>query len=448
MFIGHFASSTSKPALRNYLGADPQIPVILTTETNPYLLPEQEERHPVFRLWPTDREQARALVDFAIHKGGETFWVVEDKSESTSVYSGYLAREIVGNLQGAGKKVVLWSDTKSIPPASTLQNLNIDSVMFPGEASSAIILANQIREIWRQICEGESCGPRIFLTDGSVNSDILKKEEHLKALDRVYISHPDLRACEDITAIQGSLSRTAELARDAAQIASALIEQAKGNLETSFLKGMFGVYDVHDLRRAIILEMAKGHPYQGSNQEYRFGDDGINEQARFKLWQISQGKFVLFEKQGVEYKEKRCRSISGESLIFETWVRNLLGNLQLNQEFLQEKFVLLQTAAVLTGKVLAERTLTNEELVMFASSIKDHGSYFGDEANGYLTELHIKAVQLDEVKSALNDTKVTEDEQNKLIAQKEELWKWFNTNSFKLTELFKGQSYLNPGKKG
>src|SRR5438132_8334050 len=39
MVAGHVYSTVTKSALPNYMGADPPIPVILTTETNPNLVP-------------------------------------------------------------------------------------------------------------------------------------------------------------------------------------------------------------------------------------------------------------------------------------------------------------------------------------------------------------------------------------------------------------------------
>ncbi len=59
--VGHVLSSTTKAALPIYMKTDPQIPVILTTETNPQILPardDPDQEFPVFRLSPTDDDQA------------------------------------------------------------------------------------------------------------------------------------------------------------------------------------------------------------------------------------------------------------------------------------------------------------------------------------------------------------------------------------------------------
>ena len=68
--VGHFASTQTKAALPAYLRtANPPIPVILTTETNPNLLPPKPREtiyDPVFRLSPTDDDQASKAAAFAI----------------------------------------------------------------------------------------------------------------------------------------------------------------------------------------------------------------------------------------------------------------------------------------------------------------------------------------------------------------------------------------------
>src|SRR5579885_1338974 len=62
LVVGHISSTQTKQALPAYLQkARPPIPVILTTETNPHLLPPKisdEIYYPVFRLSPTDDAQA------------------------------------------------------------------------------------------------------------------------------------------------------------------------------------------------------------------------------------------------------------------------------------------------------------------------------------------------------------------------------------------------------
>ena len=68
MVVGHVSSSNHEEALPVYMNAEPQIPVILTTETNPHILPasaDPDEEFPVFRLSPTDDDQAKSAYQFA-----------------------------------------------------------------------------------------------------------------------------------------------------------------------------------------------------------------------------------------------------------------------------------------------------------------------------------------------------------------------------------------------
>ena len=87
MVIGHVYSSTTKRALPIYMQADPPIPVILTTETNPAFLPTpspgDDHVPPVFRLFPTDQDQATKAAGFVESQHAKSVWVVEDVSNPT-----------------------------------------------------------------------------------------------------------------------------------------------------------------------------------------------------------------------------------------------------------------------------------------------------------------------------------------------------------------------------
>jgi len=431
LVIGHFASSTSKRALKNYLGAEPPIPVILTTETNPHLLPETQDSDPlpVFRLWPTDKEQAEAVVDFAISKGKRVFWIIEDQAPQMAVYSHYLAEEIVKRLQGAGQTVRLWSRNQSIPPAETVRSLEIDAVIFPGMASSALILVSQLRKIWK-----DKNAPDIFLTDASLDYLILTERRHLNTLNNVYVSHPALVACEDIGSMKGPFSETGKLAADAGMIARELIERASHNLKTSFLNRL-GVQDVRELRRAVIDEMAKPHIYQGiEGREYKFREGGLDEGAGFKLWQIQDGKFA---------PEEGCETQS----IVETWVNMLVGSLESNQAVIVEKFALLRTAAELTGKVLTERFVSDEELAAFSRRVNLHEGYLKQTTREYFRALHASAVELTKVNKDLARKDLTEDDTSNLVQEKQRLRSWFDKKSDKLTLLLREHLQSLSGRK-
>jgi len=124
MVIGHASSGQSKEALPIYLDARPPIPVILTTETNPDLVPAKIKVHkfrPVFRLVPTDKVQAKVAADFIERQADasdkKSIWVVQDLSGiGNHVYSSYLADEFVKDVHNRHAQVVLWSSNLT-PPA-------------------------------------------------------------------------------------------------------------------------------------------------------------------------------------------------------------------------------------------------------------------------------------------------------------------------------------------
>lgn len=183
MVVGHMLSTQTKAALPNYLlKATPAIPVILTTETNPLLLPSKPESvsdYPVFRMSPTDDNQARKAANFATDKlGSKSFWVVEDVTNP--VYSSYLVSQFVKNIQESGQKVLLWSENLTIPSVETLRAFRPDCVFFAGDWSNALILIRQVRTI--------NLGAQIILSDGAADNILLNQGGW--DVNGIYLLHP------------------------------------------------------------------------------------------------------------------------------------------------------------------------------------------------------------------------------------------------------------------
>ena len=299
MVIGHFASSTTREALKHYLSTEPPIPVILTTETNPNLIPETYKQDraklPVLRLWPTDDEQAKDIAKYAIKTNDKTFWVVED-GRNNKVYSHYLAEKIIRELQKHGKQVILWTKHWYVPPANTLRELNIESVFFPGSPSNALIFVNQIRAIWDK-GNGQGPKPKIFLTDTAV-SDLVQEKN--KELDGVYVTHPGLEHCKNIKAQKGHIY----LAQDAAHIARHIVAKANDKLQRAKWRELLNVKSVVDARQAIIKVINKHIKNNNFNissydtvnnsgeETVQFDVHGNRLGAEFKLWQIQNGRFL------------------------------------------------------------------------------------------------------------------------------------------------------------
>jgi branched-chain amino acid transport system substrate-binding protein len=192
MVIGHASSGQSREALPVYLAAEPPIPVILTTETNPDLVPAKVNKHkfrPVFRLLPTDKVQARVAADFIEEQAdaSKSIWVVQDLSGiGDHFYSSYLADEFVKDVPNGRTKVVLWSNNLSFPSPRALADLNIGWVFFPGGWRPALVLIRELRRIYQVTNKDQM--PKIFLSDASAEQQLI--EAGGSDVEDVYLTYP------------------------------------------------------------------------------------------------------------------------------------------------------------------------------------------------------------------------------------------------------------------
>jgi hypothetical protein len=310
MVIGHFASTNTRKALYHYLSEEPPIPVLLTTETTPNLIPERlnkiSEDLPFFRLWPTDATQAKSIAEFAA-AGNKSFWVVEDRW-ANQVYSHYLAKNIVSELQRInGKNVILWSHNQNLLSSNTFKDLEIDSIIFAGVASNALIFINQIEKIWKSCTENGCQKPQIFLTDAAVDKNVLIKG--MEAFEGKFITHPDLIACKKIdnSNTKSSLGNTTVLANDTKEIVKEIIRRADKEIKLPLFRQILGIHSVTDVRRAIATVMYQskqndettfGPSNENNVDKYQFDKDGINVRANFRLWKVENHMFVEYKKQG------------------------------------------------------------------------------------------------------------------------------------------------------
>jgi branched-chain amino acid transport system substrate-binding protein len=241
LVIGHFASTQTKAALPAYLRtANPPIPVILTTETNPNLSPpkpHEDTYDPMFRLSPTDDEQAKKAADFAIGKKAHGFWVVEDLSNP--VYSDFLARKFSEHVLEHGSQVLLWTNNLSFPPVQTIKTLNVDWVFFAGSWQDALILLRQLRAM----PGGEQVN--VVLSDASVDQRLI--DQGGLAIKDVFLTHPML--AEDYNGPSGF----GAYGSSASQIVRQLLDGANDQFgQVASANGGFGYWYRHllGLRRA------------------------------------------------------------------------------------------------------------------------------------------------------------------------------------------------------
>jgi ABC-type branched-subunit amino acid transport system substrate-binding protein len=276
-------------ALPSYLlHIEQQVPVILPTETNPELLPSNlpdENPYPVFRLSPTDDDQAAIAADFAIDKlQASQFWIVKDTQNRT--YSEYLAAAFQKQVMNAGKHVVMTTTSDSFPNPDELKKTNINCVFFAGDELHAMTLIDQIVSIpWVK-------KPRIILSDWSVGPSLIPKEG--RAADGIFLIHPLSAEVynNDQFAWYGSQARgiVEHLVRDA----NARFSQALSDKEPlSYLfKRILNIHRVGDARTAISAIMNERHTFQTPTITYIFDHEGESSTSEFHIWQIQKQQFV------------------------------------------------------------------------------------------------------------------------------------------------------------
>ncbi len=135
LVVGHFSSTQTKAALPAYLrGVSPPVPVILTTETNPDLVPPRAaatDYDPIFRLAPTDEDQARTAAAFATQRKANGLWAIQ--ATSNSVYSSYLTSQFVDRALGESDAVVLWTDNTLVPSIRMTESPKVNWIFLLGD---------------------------------------------------------------------------------------------------------------------------------------------------------------------------------------------------------------------------------------------------------------------------------------------------------------------------
>lgn len=297
MVIGHVYSTTTGHALPTYLQADPPIPVFLTTETNPGLLPPRvatdEYVPPVFRLFPTDDDQANVAATFiASNPNSRSVWVVEDTSNPT--YSHYLASTFVDDVYSkTSMRVLLWSNNVNLPPYA-VDKLGIDWVFFAGDWRNALVLIRQL-----QAMPGGR-KPKVLLTDASVDPLLLQYGG--ADVDGIYLLHPmpaDVFEKEAYGAV----------GKEASGLANVLLQKVDGqftSLATDAapvgyrLRKWLGLRRVSDARRALAHFMAVAVnneivfavPDGTIGTTVKMGKDKnravVRKDASFHVWQVAK----------------------------------------------------------------------------------------------------------------------------------------------------------------
>jgi branched-chain amino acid transport system substrate-binding protein len=299
MVVGHLLSTQSKYALPKYLQIEQPVPVILATETTPDLLPSNlpdASPYPVFRLSPTDDNQAATAEDWAVENlQAKQYWIV--KAKHNEAYSEYLANEFNKQVVMAGKHVVATTYSDEAPNPVELLKKNIDCVFFVGDEVHAMTLIDQIGLIpWIK-------KPRIMMSDWSVGPHLL--QEKGKAAEGIFLIHP--LSADVYTKYQydwyGDQAR--ELVEHLVRDANSRFAQVLANREplSYWYRKFLNVHRVKDARAAISAIMNERHTFEtrtthrdskpeSEKVTYKFDHDGKSATTEFHIWQIQKQNFV------------------------------------------------------------------------------------------------------------------------------------------------------------
>ena len=288
--IGHGSSSNSKTALVEYMAQTPMIPVLLLTETNPDLMPRicdsSPDPCPVLRLAPTDEDQAKTAVEFALANGWKNFAVIRDSQNP--VYSTYLSNEIVKEMHRSNGSVLLWTTDSSVSSPLYFERLELDCVFYVGDHHKALVLIRQIKQHYNRV---GFQSPRFILSDSAADVELPRLGGDM--LDGVYLTHP--RSANEIG--DPSVGFRA-LGRDTAWLLDRLLGRANEILSgesgiSATLKRWLSIRSAESARQALAQSMAQYefNPGSPSRKEYQFDRKGNLTGARFHVWVVNRERF-------------------------------------------------------------------------------------------------------------------------------------------------------------
>jgi branched-chain amino acid transport system substrate-binding protein len=293
LVVGHFSSTQTKAALPAYLrGVTSPIPVILTTETNPDLVPPRTaatDFDPILRLAPTDEDQARTAVAFAAKRKANGFWAIQ--ATSNSVYSSYLTSQFVDRALGESDAVLIWTDNTLVPFIKVTESLKMKWIFFAGGWRDALIAIRQLRAI----PGGQNLN--IILSDAAANEKLLQYGN--KTVEGIFLTH-HLRA-----ETYNSETRYGVYGDDVFQLTKQLLQMTDGRFSALarrngglgyWLRHLLGLRRATDARRAIAGVMREAierkHPFSLSGRTCIFQTKTATcEGAGFFVWRVEQGSF-------------------------------------------------------------------------------------------------------------------------------------------------------------
>jgi ABC-type branched-subunit amino acid transport system substrate-binding protein len=195
--VGHLSSSIMAVTLQTYL--DKNVPLIMPVPTNPEFTDRaaKQGHFNVLRMPPTDREQARVAVDFAISTlHSHRIAIIKDADNFN--YSQNLATEFTKRLRilhaasDNGAAIVFQStiggSAASNSLASSLKALAVDTIFLPGTTDNALTFIETLLPVAYPPASDPGPLPRIVMTDGVLVADFLNRLSAVPA--ELYVSFP------------------------------------------------------------------------------------------------------------------------------------------------------------------------------------------------------------------------------------------------------------------
>jgi ABC-type branched-subunit amino acid transport system substrate-binding protein len=293
LVIGHVISTDTIAALPTYVGASPPIPVITTRETSPELkCPQQPAECPVLRMSPSDADQARDMVDFAVkkHRPGAKFAIVGGDYNST--YALALAKLLNEEVNRRHLQADMFPSRSAIP-ANQFINSRYDVILVAAEPDDSKSLVARIKDEFKNN-PNNATEPVVVLSDASFDRTLLM-DGGSELLEGVSVTYQLGRVDDD--------QRYHAYGLDAFDLASDLLSETNGRIMdnntpwTYKVRHAINMHRVADAR-SILLEainesLTKHAAFLSqSGDTYKFDSDGHRLNGRFHIWQISHSKFV------------------------------------------------------------------------------------------------------------------------------------------------------------
>lgn len=293
MVVGHFASSRTKAVAETYLGAEPPIPMLLPTETNPHVIPPggSDEYRPVYRLSPTDDQQAALAARYLVQRGCERIVALDDRSLSptdNNIYSRYLVDEFVKQVllrtpPGAPSVRRVWPQDVRRLRLDADESVPGDCVFFVGGWSTALLVIERMHP-------QASRYPAVVLSDSAVDPRLLGRLP-LDAPTEVVIAHT-------VSSSESNALRT--LGHDVFDVVEGLIDESqetfgRGLKRHGLIKYWLHVFGIHRVKAARLVlasnmerAVARRKVFSERNpgRSFTFRYDGSRDDARFFLWRL------------------------------------------------------------------------------------------------------------------------------------------------------------------